>query len=163
MAQTGDVQFRQANPDDAADVLALKQAAIESTDSAYSRKQVEAWQPGDEALPTFKQAMESEQFVVLLAAVDGEPAGYGVLNVDEARIDAVFVRPEHAGTGLGSSLVGQIETRARMLGLTELTVVSSLNARSFYGSLGYERFESRTRTIDGVDLEFEAMRKKLSE
>jgi len=163
MGTTADVQFRQAEPGDAADVLAIKQAAIESAGETYSDTQVEAWRPTEDALPAFEQAMESEQFVVLLAEAGGAPAGYAVLNVAERRIDAVFVDPEYAGMGLGSSLVGQLETRARMLGLSELHIVSSLNARPFYESLGYEEVESRTRTIEGVDLDFIAVQKELEE
>jgi len=163
MPTAADVQFRQAEPGDAADVLALKQAAIESADETYSDTQVEAWRPTEDALPVFEQAMDSDQFVVLLAETAGELAGYAVLNVAERRIDAVFVDPEYAGQGLGSSLVGQLETRARMLGLSELHVVSSLNARAFYESLGYEEVESRTRTIEGVDLDFIAVQKELEE
>jgi putative acetyltransferase len=161
MAQTGERRFRQADPEDAADVLAIKQAAIESTDGTYSDTQVDAWSPDDDALSTFEGAIEREQFVVLLATVDGDPAGYGVLNVDATRIDAVFVDPEYTGRGLGSSLVGQLETRARMLGLTDLTVVSSRNARRFYESLGYEVTDSRTRTIEGVELGFVAVEKAI--
>jgi putative acetyltransferase len=163
MAQSDEIQFRQAVPEDAPDVLAIKQAAIENTADTYSETQVQAWRPTDEALPAFKQAMVSDQFVVLLAETADGPAGYGVLNVDEARIDAVFVDPEHAGEGLGSSLVGQLETRGQMMGLSELTVVSSLNAQPFYESLGYEVFESRTRSIDDTDLEFVAVRKTLED
>lgn len=161
MAQTGERRFRQADPADAADVLAIKQAAIESTDETYSDTQVDAWSPDDDALSTFEGAMEREQFVVLLATVDGDPAGYGVLNIDATRIDAVFVDPGYTGQGLGSSLVGQLETRARMLGLTDLTVVSSRNARQFYESLGYEVTETRTRTIEGVELGFVAVEKAI--
>lgn len=163
MGQSGEVQFRQAKPADAEDVLAIKQAAVESTDGTYSETQVEAWRPAEGALPTFKQAMESEQFVVLLVETPEGPAGYGVLNIDEARIDAVFVEPSYAGEGLGSSLVRQLETRAQMVGLAELTVVSSLNAQPFYESLGYEPYEDRTRTIDDTDLEFVAVRRSLDE
>jgi GNAT superfamily N-acetyltransferase len=161
MGQSGELQFRQAEPEDDEAVLEIKQAAIEAAGAPYSDEQIEAWRPTTEALPAFTQAMESEQFVVLLVETDDGPAGYGVLNIDEARIDAVFVAPEHAGEGLGSSLVRQLETRARMLGLEELTVVSSLNAQKFYESLGYEPAEDRTRTIDGTDLEFVAVRKQL--
>ncbi|MFT4945217.1 MAG: hypothetical protein ACI9K3_001161, partial [Halovenus sp.] len=45
VAQTGERRFRQADPEDAADVLAIKQAAIESTDGTYSDTQVDAWSP----------------------------------------------------------------------------------------------------------------------
>lgn len=50
---------------------------------------------------------------MLLAETANGPTGYGVVNIDEARVDAVFVDPEHAREGLGSSLVGQLETPAR--------------------------------------------------
>lgn len=163
MGQSGEIQFRQAKPEDAPDVLEIKQAAIETAGDTYSEAQIQAWRPTDEALPAFKQATASDQFVVLLAETDNEPAGYGVLNIDEARVDAVFVDPEHSRKGLGSSLVSQLETRGQMMGLSELTVVSSLNAQPFYESLGYEPFESRTRTIDDTDLEFVAVRKTLED
>jgi putative acetyltransferase len=161
MCQSGELQFRQAEPEDAPDVLGIKQAAIEATADTYSEAQIRAWRPTNGALPAFKQAIVNDQFVVLLAETADGPAGYGVLNTDEARIDAVFVAPEHAREGLGSSLVGQLETRGQMMGLSELTVVSSLNAQAFYESLGYEPFESRTRSIDDTDLEFVTVRKTL--
>ena len=161
MGETVDIRFRQAKPADAEAILSLKQAAIESTAETYSDEQVSAWRPTEEALPVFQQAMESDQFVVLLAEEHEDVAGYGVLNIQEARIDAVFVHPERAGRGLGTSLVRQLETRAAMYGLTELDVVSSINAQPFYEALGYEPVESRTRTIDGVDLSFVAVHKTL--
>ncbi|ERH08421.1 MAG: acetyltransferase (GNAT) family [halophilic archaeon J07HX64] len=163
MCQSDDLRFRQAESEDAPDVLAIKQAAIEATADSYNQEQIQAWRPTDEALPTFKQATVNNRFVVLLAETDSGPAGYGVLNIDEARIDAVFVDPEHSRERLGSSLVSQLETRGQMVGLSELTVVSSLNAQPFYESLGYESFESRTRTIDGTDLEFVAVPKTIEE
>ncbi len=163
MGQSDEIQFRQAEPEDAPDVLEIKQAAIGATADTYSEAQIEAWRPTDEALPAFKQAMVNDQFVVLLAETADGPAGYGVLNIDDARVDAVFVDPEHVREGLGSSLVGQLETRSQMMGLSELTVVSSLNAQPFYESLGYEPFDSRTRSFGDTDLEFVAVRKRLGD
>lgn len=67
----------------------------------YSDTQVDAWSPDDDALSTFEGAIRGEQFVLLLVTVDGDPAGYGVLNVDATRIDAVFVDPGYTGGDLG--------------------------------------------------------------
>jgi hypothetical protein len=44
---------------------------------------------------------------------------------------------------------------------TVLLAVASLNATDFYASLGYWRFETLTRSIDGVDVEFAVMRKRV--
>lgn len=156
------VQYRQAQPSDAAAILTLKQAAIDSIDSdQYTGAELDAWRPGDDALPAFERAIESDRFVVKLAVVDGDAAGYGVLNVPENRIDAVFVHPEHRGQGIASSLVGQLELQAQMHGISALKIVASLNAKSFYSSLNYWLFGTRTRTIDGTDVEFAILRKTL--
>lgn len=161
MVKSAEVQFRQAEDGDARRVLSIKQTAIESTADTYSEAQIDAWRPTAEALPAFERAVNSEQFVVLLAETGDVAAGYGVLNTEAARVEAVYVDPAHAGVGIGSSLVGQLETRARMLGLAAVDVVASVNAAPFYASLGYERVEPRTRTIDGVDVEFVAMHRSL--
>lgn len=156
------VQFRQARPTDAGDIVALKRAAIaELTGDDYTDRQRSAWAPDGEARSDFEAAIGSDQFTVLLAEIDGDAVGYGVLNGPEKRIDAAYVHPDHARTGIASSLVEQLEMRAQMQDIDELDVVSSLNATAFYESLGYWRLGSKTRTIDGVDMEFAIMRKHL--
>lgn len=155
-------RYRQAQSSDAAAILSLKRAAIGAIDSAqYTSTELEAWQPDDDALPAFRAAIESDQFVVKLAEIDGDVAGYGVLNVPENRIDAVFIHPDYRGHGIASTLLGQLELQAQMHGIPELKIVASLNAKSFYTSLNYWDFGTETRTIDGVDVEFAIMRKTL--
>jgi ribosomal protein S18 acetylase RimI-like enzyme len=156
------LQFRQATPDDAAAVLAVKRAAIrELTGDHYADAQVDAWAPDDDALPSFEAAIESDRFTVLLAETDGETVGYGVLNGAAGRIDAAYVHPDHARDGIATSLVGQLETRAGMRDIDELDVVASLNAVPFYESLGYWRLDTEPRDIGGVDVDFTVMRKRL--
>jgi putative acetyltransferase len=148
---------------DADAILAVKREAISAlAGTQYTDEQLAAWAPDDDALSDFESAVESDQFTVLLAEVRDEIAGYGVLNGPEARIDAVYVRPEYARRGIASSLVGQLEMRARMQGIEELSIVASLNARPFYESLGYRSVGTKTRRIDGVDIEFAVMRRRLA-
>lgn len=158
------VRFREAKPSDAERILGIKQAAIGSIDSGeYTPEQRSAWRPDDDALPVFRRAIESERFIVLVAEKDENTcAGYGGLSGRTNRIDAVYVHPEHTDEGIASSLVHQFETRAQMRGTAVLKVVSSLNARSFYESLGYEAVDTETRTIDGTDVEFAIMHKSLA-
>ncbi len=157
-----DVQFRQATADDAPDVLAIKRAAIrELAGWEYDADQLDAWAPDDSALSSFEAAIDSDRFTVLLAETDGDLAGYGVLNGLESRIDAAYVHPDHSRHGIATSLVGQLEMRARMRGIHELAVVASLNATAFYESLGYRQVDTETRSIDDVDIEFAEMSKRL--
>ncbi|MHB9288134.1 N-acetyltransferase family protein [Halobacteriales archaeon Cl-PHB] len=159
------VRFRQAAPGDAAGVLTVKRAAIrELAGWHYDADQIDAWAPDDDALPAFETALESDRYVVLLAErPGGTTLGYGVLNVPADRIDAAFVHPDHTGDGIATSLVGQLETTARLSDVTELSLVASRNARKFYESLGYVTVDDVTREIAGVPVEFAVMRRSLED
>jgi len=159
----GHLRFREATATEADTVLAIKQTAIKHIDGdCYDETQLAAWRPDDDAVDVFEQAIEDDQFNVVIAEYDDQPAGYGVLSVVDNRIDAIFVRPDYSRSGIASSLVGQLEMRARMYDISELEIVSSLNATAFYESLGYFNFGTQQRTIEGVDIEFTVMRKQLN-
>jgi putative acetyltransferase len=80
----------------------------------------------------------AEQSIRLIAELDGEPAGLGVLVPANAELRACYVVPEAARKGVGSALVREIERIARENGLSRLNLDSSVNAEKFYASLGYE-------------------------
>jgi putative acetyltransferase len=158
----GSVQFRQADADDGETLFWIKHAAINGIESdAYDEAELDAWKPTGEAVDDFGRAVDSDRFDIILAVVGGEEVGYGVLNIPDERIDAVYVHPESSRQGIASSLVGQLESRARMHDIDELKIVSSLNAKSFYERLGYWDFGTKIRTIDGVEVEFAIMHKQL--
>lgn len=154
--------FRTATTDDAAPLVALKRDAIhEIAGWEYSAEQVAAWAPDESAHDDFAAALAHDAFVVIVAEARDGLVGYGVLATDRASIDAVYVHPDHTGEGIATSLVRQLETRARMCGLDELTIVSSHNASRFYESLGYWHVDETERDIDGVTVTFDVMRKYL--
>lgn len=156
----GELTYRAAKIGDARAILTVKQAAIGAIDGdEYTASQLDAWRPGDDLVDDFGRAIESNRFEILLVESGPAPAGYGVLNTQENRIDAVFVHPDYHGEGIGSSLVSQFESRARISGLSELQIASSLNARGFYETLGYRDVGRKQREINGVELEFAVMRK----
>jgi putative acetyltransferase len=158
----GSVQFHQADADDGETLFWIKHAAINGIESdAYDEAELDAWKPTGAAVDDFGRAVDSDRFDIILAVVDGEEVGYGVLNIPDGRIDAVYVHPEYSRQGIASSLVGQLESRARMHDIDELKIVSSLNAKSFYERLGYWDFGTKIRTIDGVQVEFAIMHKQL--
>lgn len=158
----GSVRFREAEAGDAQSLWWTKHAAIDNIDTGeYTEKQLQAWKPDGEAVSDFERAIESDTFEMLVAEIEGETAGYGVLHRSDERIDAVFVHPDHMGQGIATSLVKQLETRAQMSGISGLTIVSSLNAKSFYESLGYQANGTKTRAIQEEDIEFAIMAKEL--
>ncbi len=157
-----DRRFRVAEQADMSAILAVKRAAISDlTATQYTAEQLAAWAPDGDALSDFESAVESGHFTILLAEIRDDTVGYGVLNGPEERIDAVYVHPEYARGGIASSLVRQLEMRARMRNIEELSITASLNARAFYESLGYWTVGTKTSTIGDVDIEFAVMHRQL--
>ncbi len=98
--------------------------------------------PGDYAAPTGQ---------LLLALVDGEPAGCGALralaDVDHANaceMKRLFVRPAFRRFGLGRLLAQALMDDARGAGYTTMlldTLDDMEAARGLYGTLGFEETE----------------------
>ena len=150
-----DVSVRTARPGDAKAILDVKQTAItELSASAYTQEQIVAWAPSGDALAEYRKATETDSFQVLVACDGEQIIGYGVLNAGESRIEALFVHPSRARSGVGTQLLGQLEVSAMFVGCRELTVISSRNATGFYISNGYAPTKKRSRELNGVKLRF---------
>lgn len=156
------VTVRQAAASDNLDVLSVKRAAIrDDGGESYSAEQVAAWSPGIDELDEFESALGSDQYLVLVAEVGDAVAGFGVLDVDGGSLLSLYIQPRHRGTGIGSTLLGQIETTAKFDGTTTLDLLAARNAVGFYEARGYERTGAVEREIDGETLTFVGMEKRL--
>jgi putative acetyltransferase len=82
----------------------------------------------------------------LIGELDGVPVAIGALVVERSELRACYVRPEAARQGCGSAVVREIERIAREHGLKRLELAGSLNAESFYRSLGY-RVRERSEVV----------------
>ena len=149
--------------EDAPAVLALKRDAIRAiNDASYSDAELRAWAPGGPQLETFASAIVAEQFHVLIAEIGETIVGYGVLNAADQRIEALFVDPDWNRSGVGTTLVRQLEVSATLSGSETVAVIASRNAVEFYESLGYDRDESRIRSMTDQDLTFVRMVRTLT-
>lgn len=84
---------------------------------------------------------------ILGSAGWGRTAGDG--GAARARIRKVFVEPALAGRGVGRTLVGAAEARARAAGLHGFVVRANLNAVPFYERLGYRVTGPGTMHVGG--------------
>jgi len=78
---------------------------------------------------------------VIVADIAGEIVGFAtVLPSDdlEAELEDLFVAPERWRTGIGSTLMAEVERRARVFGAHSLHVVAGDHARPFYEACGFE-------------------------
>lgn len=121
---------------------ALISEYVQSLGVALDFQQIErelAGLPGDYAAPSG---------LLVLAWVDGEPAGCGALRAmpdvdhpDACEMKRLYVKPAHRGTGLGRQLVRRLMDHARAVGYSTLlldTLDDMEAARGLYLSLGFE-------------------------
>jgi N-acetylglutamate synthase-like GNAT family acetyltransferase len=73
---------------------------------------------------------------IFVAEDEGKPVGVAMLRDDE--ISCVFVIPDRAGEGIGRRLMAAVEDEAKLKGFESVHLFSSVTARTFYESVGYE-------------------------
>jgi len=156
------VTVREGRPGDDIELVSVKQAAIAAADEAYTPRELDAWMPGVAELGDYGSAIESDRYLVLVAETGGETAGYGILDVERGALLALYVDPAKRDSGIGSTLLGQIETSAQFQGAQTLELLASQNAIGFYEGLGYEKSAVIERELEGETLAFVKMTKSLS-
>ena len=157
-----DVQFRKARPEDAGTMLSVKRAAILGIeDDRYDEDQLAAWAPDEGNLSAFEASPSADQYEIRVATIDGSVVGYGVLQLPEQRLDALFVSPFYADVGIASTLLKQLETAAQFAGIERIELTSSLTAVGFYEQYGYEPTGRIDREIGDVTVPFVTMARRL--
>lgn len=155
---------RPATHDDADAMRSLHTVAVyELADSHYDADQLDAWAAPDADRDGFP--FDDPDHHLVLAERDGEVAGFGQLNLPEREVVADYVHPDHAGHGVGSTLLAHLEGYARGSGFDRLELTASMNAVGFYERHGYEVVEEteldRSHRVEGVTLPVASMEKPL--
>jgi putative acetyltransferase len=147
-------------PADAAPLAALFRASIgELAAEDYDVDQRAAWASvaDDEAAFAAKLAGE----LTIVALVDGEIAGFASLK-DNALFDMLYVRPDLARQGVGTTLADAIEKLAGGRGTRTLTVEAADSARDFFAARGYVPTSRNTVTVGGEWLGNTTMTRELA-
>lgn len=149
---------RPAEPGEETAILSLHQASIRTFGpDAYDPAQVSAWAEKDEV----DYPIGNDEHRFLVAERDGELAGFGDLHYPEAEIAAVYVHPDHARSGVGTTILENLELAARRDGIDRLGLLASRNAVGFYTHAGYENVEKRIHETGGESLECVWMERQL--
>ncbi len=129
-----ETRIRKACADDAAAAWEIRNAAILSQCKGhYPPESLAIWTKG-EITEQFIQFVV-EQFYV--ATVNDAVVGTGMIDCNTGRLDAIMVRPDMMGRGIGKQMVSFLEEIGHAAGLTKLTLDSTLNAAEFYRSCGF--------------------------
>jgi putative acetyltransferase len=144
---------------DAPIAAAIFVAAVqELTGDDYSEEQQEAWTSSADDEEKFGQRLAGE--LTLIATLSGSPVGFASLK-NNNHIDMLYVHPNAAGRGVGSTLCEALERLAGARGTTSLTVDASDNALEFFRKRGYVAQQRNSITINGEWLANTTMQKAL--
>jgi GNAT superfamily N-acetyltransferase len=126
--------IRKATREDAQTAWTLRNLAIAAQCADdYPPHLISAWTPLD--IPDgFAETVEQHLYV---ADLFGEVVGTGMINLQTGKIDAIFVHPKRVRLGIGAKIVRHLEELARVKGLREMVLESTLNAVEFYRACGF--------------------------
>lgn len=134
------IGVRRAVEADAERIVELHYAAVHRTASAfYPAEILDRWSspPGEGRWKFTRQAIASEDEVILAAEIEGVICGFGVVVPANEELRALYVHPDFGGRGVGSAILLRLEGIASERGVKRLQLDSSLNAEGFYRKHGY--------------------------
>jgi len=129
-----DLSLRPAVPGDAATLTAL--ALRSKAYWGYSSDFIEACR--DELTCTAGQ-IENPVFIFTVAELAGGPVGfYALEELSPSKLDlkALFVDPDHIGSGIGYALMSHARNEAAQKGAKHIVVQSDPHAQAFYERVG---------------------------
>ena len=131
--------LRSPELNEAEELLEIQNESLcEQAVEAYTAEQVAALTPPDQDAEGYRSLIENGSFRMLVAE-EGGLIGFGGFHAGDCQIHSLYVSPNHAGEGVGTQILTEIECLARDEGCTELFGLVGLNAAEFYAEHGYER------------------------
>ena len=121
-------------------MLRVHYAAVHQTAATeYGAEVRQDWSPPvtAERIDRYLSGSARNEEATLVAVADGRVIGFASIVAPLNELRAVYVSPAVGRRGVGSRLLISIEELARVRGLTELRLDSSLNAVDFYEAHGY--------------------------
>jgi N-acetylglutamate synthase-like GNAT family acetyltransferase len=144
---TTEIRIRRATRNDGEHIWKVHTTAIRETcRSRYSEEEIAAW-TSRLAPDTYDSVIRGKAMYV--AQSEDEVVGFGQLDVVKGEVEALYVRPEFSGEGVGSRLLRMLEVVAQECGLKRLFLDSSLNAEKFYQFAGYQSREETMHPLSG--------------
>jgi putative acetyltransferase len=146
------VRIRPAVEGDAVGVSRVLFEAVRQTAAPfYPREVIDRWSPlpDERRCAQIRSAIGGTDELCLVADQDGEVVGFGSIVPSSHELRAVYVRPDLGRSGIGGSILRDLERMAMARGLSELHMDASLNAQAFYLRHGYEVVERGVHHMAG--------------
>lgn len=102
------------------------------------------------------EQIDAPQYTFCVCTIGDSIAGFHALlklNADAVELEALFVEPQHIGSGFGRKLIEHAKDHARQLGASSLVIQGDPNAEKFYLAAGAVHSGSReSNSIAGREL-----------
>ena len=132
-------RLRPATTEDCDEIYTVHRLAVRHTClNSYTPAVLEAWL----ALlnpESYKSAIQSPTKALWVIEYKHRIAGFFLLDLQEAQLDALYVQPFLHGNGLGTALLQRAEEVCLKADLSILSLYASVNSMSFYRLNGYEK------------------------
>ena len=105
----------------------------------YGEEILNDWSPpvSEHRVNEFRSRISETQPIAVIAYDDELPIGFGIFDLKQQRIGAIYVKAAYNNRHVGVSLLNYLEKMAIQNGCEKLHLDSSLNARGFYEKHGY--------------------------
>jgi ribosomal protein S18 acetylase RimI-like enzyme len=134
-------KIQSAGPETAGTIARIHHDAVDRGEARkfYNQEVLDDWSPPvtKQRIDDLKKKMTASHATWLIGTLESEPVGYGVLDLNNERIGAIYVKAAFAGLHVGARLLRKLEKIALQKGHAQLQLDSSLNAKSFYQKHGY--------------------------
>jgi len=124
----------------------------------YAPEQIAVWAPRDDNWQRWTNRFKDLR--TLIAEESGNITGFAAFT-EQGYLDFLFVHHEHQRQGVARSLLEEVETQLRALGVQRATTHASITARPFFERMGYVMLEQRWFEKDGITLTNFSMDKDL--
>ncbi|HEU5139412.1 MAG TPA: GNAT family N-acetyltransferase [Bacillales bacterium] len=154
--------IRTAQLKDAEAICEVHTSAIRGLCSShYSKEEITAWTSMIKP-ESYPSVIADDKKLILVAQENDVIVGFGQVDFTDQEIEAVYVSPGVAGSGVGKKLLNGLEVFSRRQGLKTLKLSASLNACDFYARAGYYKLDNTKHTLkSGVQIGCVNMKKKI--
>ena len=106
----------------------------------YDEDILNDWSPSisEARIADFKERISKTQPLVMLAYLDENPIGFGIFDIKQQQIGAIYVRAAYTGLNVGTTLINEFERIAIQNCCEQLSLDSSINAKTFYEKNGFK-------------------------